>query len=485
MLVAHDVSVGHSPRLLRVPANRRRDCRVGRTCSVLTCGERASQRVLSLERATKGAFEPGGTMGKRGIAATTVALLSTFFALGAGPPSRAATSTQGVTASTIRIGIPYVDFAAVRAAGVNLNPGDSSDAYQALITNMNAHGGILGRRIVAYLVAVSPMSPAPAATSCTQLTQDDKIFVAIAPLMPDCYLADNVPTINGSGLEQKTYSPGWAPNFTLTPPFSAYDPLQLGVFSKMGAFKGKKVGVFGGDSTDKSEVAIVQASLAKLHVDVVSSAIDSAPEGDDPAAFAQVAIIAERFKSAGVNEVVAVGDGSATWPDGEAANQSSYNPSWVATNAEDLNGYLGGTNNPTYVKNMLTSLPIPQSAQVWTEPAIQSCVSIIKKAYPSDVIGAPPKVVTSKSLTNTPYEAPITACQNLALFKTIAIHAGKNLTEASFARAGEHLHGLVLPGVPSPVSFGPDRDYALGSVYIGRYDLATGTVEYSATSAAN
>jgi hypothetical protein len=258
--------------------------------------------------------------------------------------------------------------------------------------------------------------------------------------------------------------------------------LQLSVFAKMGTFKGKKVGIFGGDSTDESEVTIVKTTLTKLHVGIVSTAIDSAPEGDDPAAYAQVAIIAQRFQSSGVNEVVAVGDGSALWPDGLAANQSSYNPPWVATNAEDLNGYLEGTNNPTYVTNMVTSLPVPQAAQVWTEPAIQNCVKIIRRAYPSDVIGAPPKVITSKSLAVTPYEAPITACQNLAMFATIAKRAGRNLTEASFTRAGEQLHNLILPGLPGPVSFGPGH-YALGGVYLGRYDVAAKTVEYSANSA--
>ena len=297
-------------------------------------------------------------MGKRFvIAAAAVVLATSLASIATGSPPVVAATTQGVTASTIRIGIPYVDFAAVRAIGVNLDPGNYSDAYKALIANMNAHGGILGRHIVAYLVAVNPVAVAPSATSCTQLTQDDQIFVSIAPLMPDCYLADNVPTINGSGLEQKTSSPGWAPNFTLTPPSSAYDPLQLNVFSKLGAFKGKKVGLFGGDTTDKSEVAIVDAALKKLHVDVTQTAIDAAPEGDDPAAYAQAAVIAERFQSAGVNEVVAVGDGSATWPDALNANQSSYNPPWVATNSADLNGYLEGANNPTYVKNLDRTTP--------------------------------------------------------------------------------------------------------------------------------
>jgi|HubBroStandDraft_1064217.scaffolds.fasta_scaffold39837_2 hypothetical protein len=416
-------------------------------------------------------------------AASAVVLTTALASIGTGSAPAGAATTQGVTASTIRIGIPYVDFAAVRAIGVNLNPGNTVDAYKALIDNMNAHGGIDGRHIVAYLIAVDPTSAAPAATSCTQLTQDDQVFVAIAPLMPDCYQAANVPTINGSGLEQKTQSPGWAPNFTLTPPSSAFDPLELTVFSKLGAFKGKKVALFGGDSTDKAEMAIVAAALKKLHVNVIETAIDAAPEGDDPASYAQVAVISSHFQSAGVNEVVAVGDGSATWPDGQAANQSTYNPPWVATNSMDLNGYLAGTNNPAYVKNMVTSTPIAQPFQVWTSPSIQQCVRIVRKAYPSDAIGAPPKIVTSKSLEVTTYEAPIAACENLALFATIAEHAGKNLTEASFTRAGESLKNLVLPGVPDAVSFGPGRAYALGAVYVGRYNVATKTVEYALTSA--
>jgi hypothetical protein len=423
-------------------------------------------------------------MKKRAVIAAAMVLTTVFVSIGTRPPPvAAAAATQGVTASTIRVGIPYVDFAAVRAIGVNLNVGNYSDAYLALIANMNAHGGILGRRIVPYLVAVSPVAAAPAATSCTQLTEDDHVFVALAPLMPDCYLAASVPTINGSGLEQKGAVPGGAPNFTLTPPSSAYDPLALSVFSKLGEFKGKKVGIFGGDTTDKAEMGVVEAALKQLHVDVIETAIDAAPEGDDPAAYAQAADIALRFQSAGVNEVVAVGDGSATWPDALAANQSSYNPRWVATNSMDLNGYLSGANNPAYVKDMVTSTPLAQPFQVWGEPAIQKCVQIIRRAYPGDAIGAPPKIVTSQSLTVTTYVAPIAACQNLALFATIAKRAGRNLTESSFVRAGESLRNVVLPGAPSAVSFGSGRAYALGAVYLGRYDIATKTVEYAATSA--
>ena len=122
-------------------------------------------------------------------------------------------SVQGVTATTIRVGIPYVDLAAVRQFGITLDQGSFPDAYEALISNLNAQGGINGRRLVPYLVAVNPVGTAPAATACTQLAEDDEVFVAINPEQPDCFLQQyHVPTIAGSFQNVQS---GGAPNFTL------------------------------------------------------------------------------------------------------------------------------------------------------------------------------------------------------------------------------------------------------------------------------
>ncbi|MGH8996261.1 MAG: hypothetical protein ACRDYB_09585, partial [Acidimicrobiales bacterium] len=123
-------------------------------------------------------------------------LMATLCGLLGGAPIAGAASTQGVTAKTIRIGVPYVDVAAVKSVGVSLDWGNVTDAYKAVIANVNSHGGINGRKIVPFIIAVDPTGSAPAATTCTQLTQDDKIFVALAPLMPACYLQAGVPTIN-------------------------------------------------------------------------------------------------------------------------------------------------------------------------------------------------------------------------------------------------------------------------------------------------
>ncbi len=267
---------------------------------------------------------------------------------------------------------------------MDIDWGSVPDAFDAIIANINAHGGINGRHIVPYLVAVNPTGTAAAATACTQLTEDDTVFVAIAPLQATCYLQHGTPVI--ASLYAPGIATGPAQDFTLTPPPSAYDPVQLSVFAKQGVFKHKKVGIFAGVTSDQPEIPVVQAALAKLHVPVVTTAVDSAPEGDLPASNAQVTAIALRFQSDGVNEVVAVGDGSAVWPQGLSAIQSTYNPPWVATNESDLSGDVGGDDNPTYLKNVVTSSPLTPPPAIWNNAGTQQCVRIVKKAYPSDHI---------------------------------------------------------------------------------------------------
>src|SRR6202167_5822946 len=156
------------------------------------------------------------------LATSSLILSAIAVVSGAGPVSAASNPpTQGVTATSIRVGIPYVDLAAVRQFGITLDQGSFPDAYQAIIANLNAEGGINGRHVVPYLVAVNPVGTGPAITACTQLAEDDAVFVAIAPQQADCFLQQhNVPTI--SGTFQEVASPESTPNFTLVPPPAAY-----------------------------------------------------------------------------------------------------------------------------------------------------------------------------------------------------------------------------------------------------------------------
>ena len=238
--------------------------------------------------------------------------------------------------------------------------------------------------------------------------------------------------------------------------------------------------LFGGDTEDRSELALVQSALAKLHVRVVTTAVDSAPQGDAAAVNAQIGPIAQRFESDGVNEVVAVGDGSAIWPEGLSAIQSTYNPPWVATSEADFNGAVGGDYSSAYLSNVVTSSPLTPPAAIWDNAGTQRCVHIVKKTYPSDEIRAYSPGLPESEATFTAVEM---ACTDMALFTDIAKAAGKNLTVSSFVHAGYGLKNLVLPGANARLSFGPGRPYVLGPVYMVHYDTATKAVVYANTSA--
>jgi hypothetical protein len=397
--------------------------------------------------------------------------------------SGSSSPSTGVTATTIRVGIPYDDFSSVLKFGVTLDEGNFPDAYSALIADMNAHGGINGRRIVPYLVPVSQLGTAPAATACTQLTEDDKVLVALFPDQPDCYRQEHgTPTINGNF--QSAQALGGVPNFSVGPPPGVYDQLQLRVFDRHGAFEGKKLGLFAGGLTDQSELRVVQATLRSLHVPVVQTAVQDAPIGDASAYNQQMSLIAQRFKVAGVNEVIAVGSGSYVWPESLQAIQSSYNPRWVATSEGDLEFAVltARSISSRYLRNVLTSNGAPPNELFWRTPAEQRCARVVHKAYPTDKITPPtnPQIGTDET-----FFAVEAACINLGLFEVIAKAAGKNLTTSSFIQAGYRLRNAAVPGLLTPVSFGPKRPYLVLGVYKVTYDPKHNSLKYSTSSLTN
>lgn len=427
-------------------------------------------------------------MGTRtSIWAAATALVTLLGSMLAFSPSAGAASSpadQGVTAKTIAVGLPYVNFAALQSLGVTINDGSFPDAYNGVIGMINAKGGVNGRKLVLSMAEMNPSVPADATSSCTQLTEDDKVFIAIAPVFPDCYQATHdTPVLMGSLPGALPASA--PPDFSLIPPDANFDPLQLAAFKKAGDFKGKKVAIFYGADSDAPEVTVVQQDLKKLGVPVVLTAEDSVQATDAVASDQEVQSISQRFQDAGVNVVIGVGgSGSTTWPRAQFDNQSTYKPLFIATSESSLISYVESTKgaNP-YLKYVLAASTAPTFYQQWKDPAIQKCVAAVKKAYPSDTITPPvnPTSPGAGSSTDTTYTSVVEACQYLALFDDIATAAGKNLTVASFTKAGYALKNANIPGI-GPISFGPGQAYATGPVTIFKYDSSSETLVPASSS---
>jgi hypothetical protein len=411
--------------------------------------------------------------------ASIVVVLGTMLDSGAIQAGASSPADRGVTSTTVRIGVSVINFVALRAVGVTLNDGNYQDAVSALTANMNAHGGVDGRKVVPYFVVANPAVASSTSSSCSELTEDDKVFIVLFPVYPDCYQQTHDTPVIG-GVLPGTLPASAAADFSLTPPDAAYDAVQLAAFDKRGAFKGKKVGLFYGPD-DTSEAKVVQSDLKKLHVDVILSAEDGVTATDTVAVDQEAQTIALRFKDAGVNEVVGVGGtGATTWPRALQDNQSTYRPPWIATNVTALASYIASAKggNP-YLDNVIAATPVSSPYQAWMDPAMQNCAAIIHKAYPSDAIAAPANPRSPQAASNgsdTTYAAVEAACQDLAIFAKIADAAGKNLTVASFTKAGYQLRNVTFPGSGGPVSFGPNRPYAIGKANIIVYDPRSGTL---------
>ena len=85
-----------------------------------------------------------------------------------------------MTPDTITIGVSMLNFELLQEMGLTAAGwGDQQGVFQALVDDLNANGGILGRKVVAVYDYYSPIDAADAERACTVLTQDNEVFAAV------------------------------------------------------------------------------------------------------------------------------------------------------------------------------------------------------------------------------------------------------------------------------------------------------------------
>lgn len=410
---------------------------------------------------------------RKATSALAVIFMSVTGLVVTGAGAGAAESSPGVTAGTIKVGVTYPDVAAIRNL-INVDPGDYKAAYSALFNQINAKGGINGRKISATFAAVNPLGTAGAATACTQLTQDDKVFAVLGFFQaPDvaCYLQTHPTPIVGVSLTAQQSAAAKAAWFNNQISDSDLIPKEMAIFKQEGAFTGKKVGVVG-TSADSAEMTLVGPALKKVKANVVQTAVNSVPDTDTTAQIAEYQSIARKFQSSGVDLVVAVGNSGNGWPASLQDNQSTYTPRMIATDYNDLNAYVSNKAGVTQsiLKNVLTAGPTPPAPVIWNDPAMKSCVATIKKANPGDSISNP---VTATASTPVTYTAPEVACQQIALFTDIVKAAGKTLTDQTFAKGGASLTHVTIPGGGGTFNFSGGHNDGNGPAFAYTWNPST------------
>ncbi len=409
------------------------------------------------------------------VVAVAVALLSVvLFGTASDAPASAGVSTPGVTKTTIKVGVSQIDLSSVVQYTSGLTQGDFQGAFTALIANLNKNGGIDGRKIVPTFVNPNPLQSSSAAAACTQLTEDDNVFAVIGQFYstdPQCYVAQHATPVVGGTMTNAGLAAAKAPWFTAAPNADVLEPAAVAAAAKAGVFKGKTVGVLSSSDANPGVFADVVATLRRSGVTPKVTATAQANPGDPEATFQQVSgVFVPKFQSDGVNVLVAIGEASTTWVD--ATGDGSYHPLLVGTNYPDMTAAIAGgaKANAAVVANAVSIYTKPlvnaDKAVGWADPSLQRCVKIDQAA---GVKFSNPVTVTNAK--DDSYAAVSVSCQVMALFTAILAKAGKNLTDASFAAAGNSLGAVEVPGMGTAV-YSKSQPAGAFPLYLYRWNVA-------------
>ena len=189
------------------------------------------------------------------------------------PRRRPTASTQtGVTPKTIKVGHRARRTSTASSSSSTRSALNQQQVYQAFIDDINAKGGIDGRKIVPIYDTYCPLGSAGLLAVCTKFTDDDKVFAVIghvrrllrrrADLRREAaqdraddvqpHAADHRQVAAGaddlSGRDQRTHGQGPAP----------------AAEARRSTFKGKKVAVLGGSAEANTVNKTIVPGLKKL-----------------------------------------------------------------------------------------------------------------------------------------------------------------------------------------------------------------------------
>lgn len=290
--------------------------------------------------------------------------------------TRATGPAPGVTATEIRIGFPTFDDEAATADRFGIegaSSGDTRRQFGALAKDLNARGGLLGRKVVLVPRAISlaNLIRDPAAeeqAACTFWTEDEPVFAVISGqfvFLTPCLGKRGVTTVGGGGIVDPTdqardryFGAGGARQDLLASVFVQRLQAQ-GYFSGWDAARGAagaapaRVGMIYQDlPVYHRYYKVVMAELKARRIPY-SEPVIYAPTGEGVASASSSAVL--KFRSEGVTHVF-----GAALLFFQAAESQGYRPRYsfdsrvppavIAANVgpEQLRGAMGVGFQPTY-----------------------------------------------------------------------------------------------------------------------------------------
>ena len=386
---------------------------------------------------------------------------------------------KGVTADTIKVGVVYTDLAAIRDI-VKIDHGDYLSAFQALADDINANGGINGRKITIVDGPVNPVGTGAAAVVCTKQTEDTQVFAAIGNLQADqtgCYVTDHDTALVGGQQTGANLATAKAPWFTFNADLDYSADQTIKGVGQSGGFTDKKVAVIYAPVNEALVKGSLSQELSAQGANVVSTAVIDSPPDDQAAVDAQTQTLLEKFRSDGADMIVTVD--TAFQVTARNLQKTSYRPQLVATSTNIVEGYLVGSDTSKYeVLGGMVSGGTPSAKVAWTDPALQDCISRIKAQQPDRGINDP---TTAGPDTPNTWVSVTVACQSMTLFQAIAEKAGDTLNNDTFRNVGNTLGTFSIPGAGGPSDYTAETPSVNPPIFLAHWNSTANKLDYDTT----
>jgi Periplasmic binding protein len=436
----------------------------------------------------------------RSIVAVVLVLAATVSACGSGV-SHANTSTHtttapstpvektlgnGVSATSIRLGVALVDFKAIEPyTDLIRTTAEQKQIYQVYIDNINAHGGINGRKIVPYFRFYTPLGTASVLSLCTSFADDDNVFAVLGTFID---FSGDAQTCIANQKHRVLMT------FNLTQAIIDRSPLGLIVtpgdiperqasilihlLEKDHTLQGKTVAVLG-DTTESSVVnATIVPDLEQAGVKPASTAIlDVGTTGDTTAGQAQLDSFIEKWKTEHVNALFLSGDLAPTKSFVVRIKQAFPNMLLMADNGDvgDQAVQEQKANvKPNPYEGVLTAGG-PSAQEYDHSSNWRYCASIYQAATGKAAPDAEHTITLPNGKIDDTYGTINDACQVVSMFHDIAERVGPYLNNTNWVDTVNHFGSIANRGSGPYSSLHTGKYAADDNWRLERWDSSLGT----------
>ncbi len=355
-------------------------------------------------------------------------------------------SFRGVTAESITVGYPTINFEELNQNfGLDLAFANYEPVVVALIDDLNARGGINGRRVdvITKDYIPSDIFAAQAEAICLEFTQDEEVFAILGGFtgpgmesLNDCFADVNETIVVGGRPRadqiERARAPWVSEDMSLERRGPAFVRLldDAGLLSELGS-----VVIIGANPEFATVNDLTEEAFEAAGVEVTTNTIVT-DSSDENATITETEVILERARADGSRTVLVTGDAPFVYE------------TVLATGDEFTLLYLLGESVNQWVSNPANNLGdeseviIDYSPSKPDDPALDRCVEVVEAALGVDV--RPPEELAAGETDY--WAATFNVCMQLAIFEQLAVEAGADLTNQSFGAARDTVDDFRVPG---------------------------------------